>query len=207
MNPATVVFLLQLFSLLICFEVLTRRELPTKHVYKMRFDKPLQYGKYYIGKIGLIRNIVGIILLIVLQNIIFDIKAKYPAPTKTAQEILHSSNEAVRQNNGFIYENMIYALFALIVGLMIYKTYNHYKKKGFSKQPSMVDNSRFDKLEEQAKFELFELMYKQGVLDLPLKPKTINNFEYIKEDQIWIPYPKPLTYRMMLKKWNEEHNS
>lgn len=205
MNPVTVAFLLQLVSFFILFEVLTRRGLPTKHVYKMRFDTPLQFGKYYIGKIGLIRNIVGVIVVFITQAIILNIKSNMPDTTKTQQEIILGANEAVRQNNGFIYENMIYVLFALVAGLMAYKTYQHYKKKGFNKKPSMVDNTRFDELEEKAKFELFDVMYKQGVLDLPLKPKTINDFEYVKEDQIWIPYSKSLTYRTMLKKWNEEH--
>ncbi len=69
----------------------------------------------------------------------------------------------------------------------------------------MVQNSSFDALEEVAKLELFDLMYKKGVLDLPLKPKTINNFTYIKEDDIWIPYSRAMTYRAMLKKWIEEN--
>lgn len=88
---------------------------------------------------------------------------------------------------------------------MAYKAYKYYKLNGFNKKPSMVQNSSFYALEEVAKLELFDLMYKKGVLDLPLKPKTINNFTYIKEDDIWIPYSRAMTYRAMLKKWIEEN--
>ena len=48
MNPETVIFLLKLACFFICVELLTRRGLPTKFVYKLRFDKPLKFGNYFI---------------------------------------------------------------------------------------------------------------------------------------------------------------
>lgn len=201
MTPEIISNLLCFISFCVIFFMVDSDILPTRHVYNVRLDTPIKLGKYYFGKKSLIRNWTGIgILLITIVAYYLLVPNRSPTDAKVT---LNMINESVYAGNGFIFANILYGLFALIMVYICYKLFMHFKNE--KQKSSMVNDSQFIKLELQAKLELFDLMYKKGAIKLPLQPKEINGEIYLKEDESWIPYPRPVLFRTMLIRWKEEN--
>lgn len=191
------------------FFIITDKGVPTKNLYSLRFDKPYKLGNYYIGIYGVIRNLIGIPLLIVAYNAKEFYRQLSPAYAQHRESLI-LSQEAVQQGNGFIASGLLNFVLIAVILFIVYKIYQHHEAGGFeqhySANPKIPKNEIAARIQErEAKKELFRLMYENGDLELPLKPKVIDGETYSEEDKVWIPYHNEVSYKNRLKRWKDEH--
>lgn len=133
--------------------------LPTKNLYLLRYDKPIKVGAWYFGK----SNIFWGLSLLACLAALYVIDLNSPEMAVAAQ----SSTEITRGT----FAKAIDVILIVAILVASYKVYKAIKEKNTKEEA-----------EKKAKHKLFNLMYHEGKIQLPLKLKD-DDSEWIQADK------------------------